>query len=147
MSHTRVIVTHYGGPDALWVVEEECPEPKKGVVLGLGGPRAEPLLDVTLTGANTSEEDARSAVRVGNVGHGHRLLVDIPAEAAWARLGQRCPPKVSRRVRHPAALVSGQRTRVPSGGNLPSLEVIMSSRTRRRVIEWISRPSGSGCRA
>ena len=28
MRHTRVIVTHYGGPDALQVIEEECPEPK-----------------------------------------------------------------------------------------------------------------------
>jgi NADPH:quinone reductase-like Zn-dependent oxidoreductase len=26
--HTRIIVTHYGRPDALRVVEEECPEPK-----------------------------------------------------------------------------------------------------------------------
>jgi NADPH:quinone reductase len=26
--HTRIIVTHYGGPEALRVVEEECPEPK-----------------------------------------------------------------------------------------------------------------------
>ncbi len=32
MRHTRIIVTHYGGPDALQVVEEECPEPKKGEV-------------------------------------------------------------------------------------------------------------------
>jgi len=32
MRHTRVIVTHYGGPDALRVVEEECPEPKIGEV-------------------------------------------------------------------------------------------------------------------
>ena len=32
MKHTRVIVTHYGGPDALRVVEEECPEPKHGEV-------------------------------------------------------------------------------------------------------------------
>jgi NADPH:quinone reductase-like Zn-dependent oxidoreductase len=30
--HTRIIVTHYGGPEALRVVEEECPEPKKGEV-------------------------------------------------------------------------------------------------------------------
>jgi len=30
--HTRVIVTHYDGPDALQVVEEECPEPKSGEV-------------------------------------------------------------------------------------------------------------------
>ena len=27
-----MIVTHYGGPDALAVVEEECPEPNDGEV-------------------------------------------------------------------------------------------------------------------
>lgn len=32
MKQTRIIVTHYGGPDALQVVEEECPEPKAGEV-------------------------------------------------------------------------------------------------------------------
>src|SRR5512136_2165338 len=32
MRHTRIIVTHYGGSDALQVVEEECPEPKTGEV-------------------------------------------------------------------------------------------------------------------
>jgi NADPH:quinone reductase-like Zn-dependent oxidoreductase len=32
MKHRRVIVTHYGGPEALQVVEEECPEPKCGEV-------------------------------------------------------------------------------------------------------------------
>src|SRR5262247_1219576 len=32
MRNTRIIVTHYGGPDELRVVEEECPEPKKGEV-------------------------------------------------------------------------------------------------------------------
>ncbi len=32
MKHTRIIVTHYGGPDALRVLEEECPEPKHGEV-------------------------------------------------------------------------------------------------------------------
>jgi NADPH:quinone reductase len=32
MRHTRIIVTHYGGPDALQPVEEECPEPKGGEV-------------------------------------------------------------------------------------------------------------------
>jgi NADPH2:quinone reductase len=30
--HKRIIVAHYGGPDALQVVEEECPEPKHGEV-------------------------------------------------------------------------------------------------------------------
>ena len=28
MKHTRVILTHYGGPDALQVVGEACSEPK-----------------------------------------------------------------------------------------------------------------------
>ena len=32
MKHTRIIVTRYGGPDALQVVEEECPEPRVGEV-------------------------------------------------------------------------------------------------------------------
>jgi NADPH:quinone reductase-like Zn-dependent oxidoreductase len=32
VKHTRIIVTHYGGPDELRVVEEECPEPQDGEV-------------------------------------------------------------------------------------------------------------------
>jgi len=32
MKHKRIIVTHYGGPEELRVVEEECPEPKDGEV-------------------------------------------------------------------------------------------------------------------
>ena len=32
MKHTRIIVSHYGGPDALQVIEEECPKPKDGEV-------------------------------------------------------------------------------------------------------------------
>ncbi len=32
MKHMRIVVTHYGGPDALRVVEEDCPEPKRGEV-------------------------------------------------------------------------------------------------------------------
>ena len=32
MKHTRIVVTHYGGPGALLVTEEECPEPKNGEV-------------------------------------------------------------------------------------------------------------------
>jgi NADPH:quinone reductase-like Zn-dependent oxidoreductase len=28
VKHTRIVVTHYGGPDALQVLEEDCPEPK-----------------------------------------------------------------------------------------------------------------------
>src|ERR1700746_1480620 len=32
MRNTRIIVTHYGGPDALQVIEEECPQPQPGEV-------------------------------------------------------------------------------------------------------------------
>src|SRR5438309_12124220 len=32
MKHKRIIVSHYGGPDVLRVIEEECPEPKPGEV-------------------------------------------------------------------------------------------------------------------
>jgi NADPH:quinone reductase len=32
MRHTRIVVTRYGGPDAVEVVEEERPEPKRGEV-------------------------------------------------------------------------------------------------------------------
>jgi NADPH:quinone reductase-like Zn-dependent oxidoreductase len=32
VKHTRVVVTRYGGPDALQVIEEECPEPMEGQV-------------------------------------------------------------------------------------------------------------------
>lgn len=30
MRHMRIIVNHYGGPDALQMIHEECPEPKSG---------------------------------------------------------------------------------------------------------------------
>jgi len=32
VKYTRIIVTHYGGPDALRAVEDECPEPRRGEV-------------------------------------------------------------------------------------------------------------------
>lgn len=32
MKYKRIIVTHYGGPDVLQVVEDECPEPRQGEV-------------------------------------------------------------------------------------------------------------------
>jgi NADPH:quinone reductase-like Zn-dependent oxidoreductase len=32
VKHTRILITHYGGPDALEMVEEDCPEPKAGEV-------------------------------------------------------------------------------------------------------------------
>jgi NADPH2:quinone reductase len=32
VKHARISVTRYGGPDALQVLEEDCPEPKTGEV-------------------------------------------------------------------------------------------------------------------
>jgi NADPH2:quinone reductase len=32
MKHTRVVVSHYGGPEAILVIEEECPSPGAGEV-------------------------------------------------------------------------------------------------------------------
>ena len=32
MKHTRIIVTRYGGPDVLQVIEEECPQPHPGEI-------------------------------------------------------------------------------------------------------------------
>jgi NADPH:quinone reductase len=32
LRHTRIIVNRYGGADAIEVLEEECPEPKRGEV-------------------------------------------------------------------------------------------------------------------
>lgn len=32
MKYKHIVVTHYGGPDAIQVVEDDCPEPKKGEV-------------------------------------------------------------------------------------------------------------------
>lgn len=32
MKHRRIIITHYGGPEELRLVEEECPEPGRGEV-------------------------------------------------------------------------------------------------------------------
>lgn len=32
VKNTRIVVTNYGGPDALQVIQEECPEPKRGEV-------------------------------------------------------------------------------------------------------------------
>src|SRR5499427_2631411 len=32
MRHTRILVAHYGGPDTLQLIEEECPQPQPGHV-------------------------------------------------------------------------------------------------------------------
>ncbi len=52
MKHTRVIVTHYGGPDTLRILEEECPEP---------GPR-EVRVKVLAAGVSLPDVFAREGV-------------------------------------------------------------------------------------
>ena len=32
MKYKHIVVSHYGGPDELRVMEDECPEPKRGEV-------------------------------------------------------------------------------------------------------------------
>jgi hypothetical protein len=56
-------------------------------LLGLGSPLADAWIDSTLTGADGPKRGDSSAVSLRHVSHGHRLLVDLHAEAECARLG------------------------------------------------------------
>ena len=65
MKQTRIIVTHYGGPDALQVLEEECPEPKDGevrVVLAAGVS----LPDIAARGHSSRNATGAVHARVGS---------------------------------------------------------------------------------
>ena len=70
MRHTRVIVTHYGGPDALRVVEEECPEPKNGEV----------RVRVLAAGASLPDIMAREGV--------HPETPPVPFTPGWDLVGE-----------------------------------------------------------
>src|SRR4029453_19577049 len=91
-----------------------------------GFPLANHLIDVTLAGADGPKGGDLGAMPWRHGSHGNRILVNIHADEEWARLGHGWPPSLQMMVRHQAALVSGKLTRVTSGVNLPSLEVIMS---------------------
>src|SRR5262245_20833884 len=69
MKHTRVIVTHYGGPDALQVIEEERPEPKTGEV----------RVKVQAAGVSLPDVMAREGV--------HPETPRVPFTPGWALLG------------------------------------------------------------
>ena len=93
---------------------------------GRGWHRADAWSTRTWARANGAEAGDRSAVSLSHIGHGTRLLGDIHAEEACARVGQGGPPRFAMMVRHQAALALGKLTRVTSGVNLPPSEVIMS---------------------
>jgi len=70
MTHKRIIVTHYGGPDALRVVEEECPEPKDGEV----------RLRVLAAGVSLPDIMAREGV--------HPETPPVPYTPGWDLVGE-----------------------------------------------------------
>jgi NADPH:quinone reductase-like Zn-dependent oxidoreductase len=69
MRNTRIIVTHYGGPDALRVVEEECPEPKD----------AEARVRVLAAGVSLPDVMAREGV--------HPETPPVPFTPGWDLVG------------------------------------------------------------
>ena len=69
MEHTRIIVTHYGGPDALRVVQEECPEPQAGEV----------RLKVLAAGVSLPDVMAREGV--------HPETPPVPFTPGWDLVG------------------------------------------------------------
>jgi NADPH2:quinone reductase len=69
MRYLRIIVTHYGGPDALRVVEEECPEPKHGEV----------RVSVLAAGVGMPDVMAREGV--------HPETPEVPYTPGWDLVG------------------------------------------------------------
>jgi NADPH2:quinone reductase len=69
MRHRRVVVTHYGGSDALRVVEEECPEPHAGEV----------RVNVLAAGVSLPDIMAREGT--------HRETPPVPFTPGWDLVG------------------------------------------------------------
>ena len=92
MRHTRIIVTHYGGPDALRVVEEECPEPKDGEV----------RVRVLAAGVSLPDIMARQGV--------HPETPPVPFTPGW-----------DLRARAQRRLDSSASKRQPSGGSIGAI--------------------------
>ncbi len=107
----------------------------KDQVRGLGLPLANQLIEVPLACTNRPERGHLGAMVLSHIGHRDGRFVDIHSNAECARLEHGCPPRVQVMVRHQAVLVSGKRTRVTSGVNLPPAEVIMSRRMRLATDE------------
>ena len=69
MNNKRIIVTHYGGPDALQVVEENCPEPNRGEV----------RLKVLAAGVSLPDVMAREGI--------HPETPSVPFTPGWDLIG------------------------------------------------------------
>ncbi|MBI5867010.1 MAG: zinc-binding dehydrogenase [candidate division Zixibacteria bacterium] len=69
MRHTRIVVTHYGGPEALRVADEECPEPRRGEV----------RVRVLATGVSLPDVMAREGI--------HPETPQVPFTPGWDLVG------------------------------------------------------------
>ena len=69
MKYTRIVVTHDGGPDALQVTEEECPEPKDG----------EARVRVLAAGVSMPDSMAREGI--------HPATPTVPFTPGWDPIG------------------------------------------------------------
>src|ERR1700745_3734665 len=69
MTHTRVIITHYGGPDGIRGVQEECPEPK----------RSELRVRVLAAGVSLPDVMAREGI--------HPETPSVPFTPGWDLIG------------------------------------------------------------
>jgi NADPH2:quinone reductase len=70
MRHKRVIVSRYGGPEVLQVIEEECPEPKRGEV----------RVRVLAAGVSTPDILARQGI--------HPETPRVPYTPGWDLVGE-----------------------------------------------------------
>jgi NADPH2:quinone reductase len=136
-----VIVTHYGGPGALRLVEEECPEPRDGEVrvkmlaAGVSLPDVmarEGVHPETPPAPFTPGWDLVGVVdRLGNGTSGiepGEIVAALPIHGAYAECGPaRVDPRRGRRGRHGAL----------AAGSLAQLEMYgtCSSRSARAVSD------------
>ena len=85
LKYTRVIVTHYGGPEALRVIKEECPEPGDGEV----------RVKVLAAGVSMPDIMAREGV--------HPETPRVPYTPGWDLVGE-----VDRLGNHVSGIYPGQ---------------------------------------
>jgi NADPH2:quinone reductase len=108
MKHTRVVVTHYGGPDALHVIQEECPEPKTGEV----------RVRVHAAGVAMPDVMAREGV--------HPETPKVPYTPGWDLIGE-----VERLGTDVSGLERGQIVAAMPGGGRKPVRFTGSSRPER----------------
>ena len=104
MKHTRIVVNHYGGPDELRVVEEECPEPKQG----------EKRVRVLAAGCVMMREGI------------HPETPKVPFTPGWDLVG------VVDRVGNGIAEASADRARKPKSGEMGCAETVNGSKSEAK---------------